>query len=444
MSVTAAFPASEELTPIPPPRSKHKKEPSPIPPPRRKRANSHSPKHRHNIPGVETSDSSSCSNKDSAAVKRSESLRPPQLQLSDVVSTTKKETSVAVTLLREEWMMKGSSRSLPRTQNYYTRDGLEMRRQVSAPQSTANTVVVSPLTSPLAESQNTTSSLATTTMSCNAVEEKKAVIAEEEESPTRSTRVSATRPTPKVHPSSQRRPNRPPKPPAPAPYHSTRNKTASYSQLYSGAADTQASSSSTKIVVIDSKAVADVGGERSLNMAPRTYGKMSGSRTKSGQGKKSNGDDTSIVYGKKTQAALNTLVAAMKRFQGSGQKTNPVRKSSTNKTPPKRPPPAVRNTPRPKFSSVENLSCATYSVDGNEDHTSVDSYADHIYMEVGEVIFKSNVVTGASAMARLQRVGQGVGLEEEDDEDDYVIMNPDDDSHIYTPLAFHTSNSAGG
>lgn len=419
MSVTAAFPASEELTPIPPPRSKHKKEPSPIPPPRRKRANSQSPgKHRHNI-GIETSNSSSCSNKDSTAAKRSG--EPPN----DMASTTKKETNVAVTLLREEWMKDGS-RSLPRIENYYTRDGPEMRRKTSAPLAqAANTVVVR-------------SPVATTTT--NAMEEKKAAVAEKaEESPTRSTRLSATGPTQKANPSSLRRPNKPPKPPAPAPYHSTRNKTAPYSQLYSGATDTQASRSTTTIVVIDSKAVADAGSERSLNMAPRTYGKMSVSRTKSGQGK-SNRDDASIVYGKKTQAALNTLVAAMKRFQGSSQKTNPVRKSNANKTPPKRPPPAVRNTPHPKSGSDENLSCTTYSVDKSEDHPFVNLYDDHIYMEVGEKVFKSSIVTGATSRS----AGLGLGLEEED-EDDYVIMNPGDNSHIYTPLTFHTrSNSTGG
>ncbi len=430
MSVSAAPPASEELTPTRPPR--RKKENSPIPPPRRKRANSHSPKHY-----LESSDSSSSSNsKDTcAAAKRGERFPlshanscPPSES-----ARTKKETSVAVKLLPEEWM-RGGSMSLPRVENYYMRGDPEMRRKISASQAT----IVSPLTSPQAQDQNASSH----SLSTNAERETSAAVAGKEESPTRSKRPSAAGPTQKGGSLSTHR--RPPKPPAP--YHSTRNKTATYSQLYGVTTDTAASRSTTTIVVIDSKAAdASAGGERSLNLAPRTYGKMSGgSHTKSGRG--SNRDDTSIVYGKKTQAALNTLVAAMKRFQGSsGQKTS--RKSNANKTPPKRPPPAAMgNATHPSVPKSSNDStgdesplCATYpGINRSEDNPCVNSYDDHIYMEVGQKFFKSQNVTGSSG-------GSTAGLEGEDEEEgDYVIMNPGDNSHVYTPLAFHTrSNSTG-
>ena len=402
MSVVAAPPASEEPKLIPPPRKKMVN--SPIPPPRRKRASS-SPKHHHIE--EETSISSSCNNKNSGEHSPPTKPSPP----SDL-DPRKKETSIAVKLPREEWIKSGSN-SLPRIENYYTRTGPEMRRKTSAP-----------------PSANTTSSCAATT---NAVEKSATpspthavAPAVEKESPTRSKR-SPTGSTPKgTTPISPSRPKRPPIPPPP--YNSTKNKTAPYSQLYT------CSATDMSTVVIDSKAVR-AGDERSLSAAPRNYGKMRGSRT-SGHG--SNRDDASIVYGKKTQAALNKLVATLKRFQGSGsssQKTSPVRKSNVSNTPPERPPPAMRNTPPmlrtvPSNTNTDDSSnesaCATYSIDStNEENPCVNLYDDHIYMEVGKVAFKSDINEGG-----------GSGMEKEDDEDDYVIMNLGENSHVYTPLTF--------
>jgi hypothetical protein len=106
----------------------------------------------------------------------------------------------------------------------------------------------------------------------------------------------------------------------------------------------------------------------------------------------------------------------------------------------------MRNASHPKKfnsndSGDESPSCATYSVDRSEDNPCVNSNDDHIYMEVGEKVFKSRNVTGGSGGSTA---GLG-GLEGEDEEeDDYVIMNPGDNSHVYTPLAFHTRNNSTG
>ena len=395
--------ASEEPRLIPPPRRKTAN--LPIPPPRRKRANS-SIKHHH--VEEETSISSSCNNKDSPTAKRGELRSSPPPTKPSPPSDLKKETSIAVKLLREEWMKSGS-KSPPRIENYYTRTGPEIQRKTSAPPTT-----------------NTSSCADADAMEKSATTHAVAP-AVEKDSPTRSKRPPAG-PTPKV--TTLIGPSRPRKPPTPpAPYVSTRNKTAPYSQLY-GTTD------SSTVVVIDSKAV-DAGGERSLSAAPRNYGKMRGSQMR-GQG--SNRDDVSIVYGRKTQAALNKLVSTLKRFQGSSgsQKTSPVRKLSMNSVPPKRPPPAaMRYTPPEPRTVPSNTNsndsssespCATCSVDSTSEENPCDSlYDDHIYMEVGKLALKSDV-----------NEGSGSGMEKEDDEDDYVIMNPGENSHVYTPLVYDT------
>ena len=458
MSIITAPLESEELTPIPPPRKG--RESSPIPPPRRKRANSsYSPKRHHAAAAI---NSLSCNNKDSAAANArccDERSSPPPIANKlcppssvDPSSTKKLESNITRTvgLRREEWMMKSnSSKSLPRVENYYTRTGPEMIRRTSAP--LMSTFVVSPSTSCAATA--TTEKCATP--SPTHVTAPAAAV--EKESPTRSKRPSMGLATPKdsdtintsinnASSSNSNRPNRPPKPPTPAPYSSTRNKFAPFSQLYSGRtalADTASTSVTT--IVIDSKAAGDAGGgERSLSMAPRNYGKMSGPHTKSGQG--SNRDPASIVYGKKTQAALNKLVAAVKRFQGTGSSHGAVqktRKSNPNKTPPKRPPPAVRNTPRPPAPKMsadcgEDSAWATCSIDSNneEENPYVNSYEDHIYMEVGsKLVSKSSVAAEGSRRAVLK--GPGGDRDDDDNDDDaYVIMNSGESPHIYTPLAF--------
>ena len=102
------------------------------------------------------------------------------------------------------------------------------------------------------------------------------------------------------------------------------------------------------LIVIDSKSN-DV---KQQNTVTNPYGKIGDHESQTAQ----NGhvDDASKVYGKRTQAALNTLVATVKMFNkgtsgggSSSQKGTLTRKTNKSKTPPKRPPPAVRNTPRP-------------------------------------------------------------------------------------------------
>ena len=196
-------------------------------------------------------------------------------------------------------------------------------------------------------------------------------------------------------------------------------------------------------MVIDTKA-ADKSDEKTLRKAPRNYGRMTT------RGQVSNKDDAAKVYGKKTQVALNKLVATVKKFQGStgsgSQRTTSARKPNA-KVPPKRPPPAVRNTPRPPVaktvSSANNSDCsdetpyASFSVDSNEENPyAANSYDDHIYMEVGKKAFKSNV--------KCYSEGSGSGIEEDNEEDPYVVMNPGEDSHIYTPLAFGANKSTEG
>ena len=408
MSVTVAPTASEELTPIAPPR--------------RKRAHLAPKQHEIEL-NVETS---SC-NKDSAATKCSERSSPPP-KPSDIdpskkefsSDSTNSRSSIAVKPQREKLT---KTTSLPRIENYYTRTGPEIRRETSLPPTNVLSLY------PLAQSSCTTTASAA---------EKSAT-----PSPTHGAApaVEKARSKPSVRPyagkgivPSSSHPRRPPKPPAP--YNSCTNKTAPFSQLYG-----TAGSSTATVVVINSKVV-DTGSERSLSAAPRSYGKMSGSHMSS---QSSNRDDASIVYGKKMQVALSKLVATVKRFQGSGsgsscnQNTTPVRKSNANKTPPKRPPPAVRNTPHPPIpktipSGSDVSPCATCGVDDSEENPYVNSYDDHIYMEVGKMAFKSKM-----------REGSGSGIEEGDEEDPYVIMNPGDNSHIYTPLLFATrSKSTAG
>ena len=428
MSVIIAPPASEM---------------PPIAPPRRKRANSAAPKQPQIGVGVETS---SCDKKDSVAANRSERSSPPPKPSDSDIHPSMKESSddstnsrsrIAVRPRREELWIKSGSNSLPRIENYYSRT--EMRRQTSEPPT--NVVPLYPLTP---SSCTTTTTIAAERSATPSPPHGEAPAVDGKESPTTVRSKAKPSVAPYAGPwkgttPSTSRPRKPPRPPAP--YYSCANKTAPYSQLY-GTTVTDSSATSTTVVVIDSKAMdAGAGGERSLSAAPKSYGKLSGSRTGL------NRDDISIVFGKKTQAALNKLVATVKRFQGSGsgssklnQKTSPVRKSNADKTPPKRPPPAVKNTPRPPIpiatpssNDSSNVSpCAACSVDDSEEDPYVNSYDDHIYTEVSKMVFKSNV-----------REGSRSGMEEgDDDENDYVIMNPGENSHIYTPLAFDTRNKS--
>ena len=428
MSVVAALPTiSEELTPIAPPRTKRK--------------GSVSKKH---LVGTLVC----IGNNDTT--QQPQNSRPPgsnnchlpmhpsmcNSDSSDVLTTNKEELlGVSVNHLRRDQWVKSGSNTLPRIENYYTRSGPEMRRKTSEP-SPANVVSLYPLAQknsrPATESKNATPSPTHADLRPRA-----------KESPGKSG-PPAVRPYagPGIGSVAKgtlsTRPSRPPR--LPAAYNNS-NKSA---QHYG--------TTNATIVVIDSKAMG-AGGERSLSAAPRNYGKMSGSRVSS---QISNRDNSANVYGKKTQAALNKLAATLKRFQGvSGSglktKTSPVGKS---KTPPKRPPPAVRNLPHPPLqtntvptgssdSCDEIAPYASCTFDRNEeDSPAVKWYDDHIYMEVG---FKSNVKC-SSGKDGGGGDGRIAGKEGDDEDDTYVIMNPSgESSHVYTPLSYQTrSMSTGG
>ena len=211
------------------------------------------------------------------------------------------------------------------------------------------------------------------------------------------------------------------------------NKAASFSQLYA-ATNTSAAKDT---IVIDSTC-AQTSGDNQTSSVTSPYGRISGAQRKHSK-KDRNKDDASKVYGKRTQAALNTLVATMKMFNrgtsssgSSSQKTTSVtRKMIKSKTPPKRPPPVVRNTPRPPIHKT---------VDDLEESLYVNQYEDHIYMEVGKAL-----KVGCMASKQCHSGGSRSGPSEgEGEEDAYVIMNPVNSSHIYTSLDIRTKNEPKG
>ena len=258
--------------------------------------------------------------------------------------------------------------------------------------------------------------------------------------------------TPSPSPSKSKPPPRPSsgpsRPPRPSTGPSTISKVARRpsSRIYAPVTDlSRLSKKDEGTIVIDSKFSPNLS-DRPKTLA-RLYGKTSEETSASETAGSSNKYDASIVYGKKTQAALNKLVATVKLFNkssssSSSQKTTPsARKSSTHsKTPPKRPPPAVRNTPRPPIPKNVSM-CGGESSDEN---LYVNEYDDHIYMEVGKAIYKPTAIQCYSA----ENSGSGGSVDGEAgrEEDTYVIMNPagNDDSHIYTPLDFSKRNECKG
>ena len=233
-------------------------------------------------------------------------------------------------------------------------------------------------------------------------------------------------------------PSRPPRPPPITPVQGcSNNKTAPYSQLY--ATTNQAASKDT--LVIDTKSLVGTGKEK-LKTIPRFYGKKC--ETPAGVTTPGNGGDASTAYGKRTQAALNKLVATVKLFNKStstsgGQKSSTqqsAKKPPVSKTPPQRPPPAVRNTPRPSIPKS-----VLFGEESTEDNLCINEYDDHIYMEVGMAqLAKQKRVNCYTAESR----GEGGVDERGNEEDPYVIMNPGSDSHVYTSLDFGTRNESEG
>ena len=246
-------------------------------------------------------------------------------------------------------------------------------------------------------------------------------------SPTKSSKPPPPRPS--------ATPSRPPRQPHAAASSVTGcgNKTATYSQLYAP----QAAVKST--LVIDTKCSQFPSGDIKQKLPPRVYRGQgcSGSRSRYGTTKPDTGhkDDPSHAYGRRAQAALNKLASTVMKFNksssvgSSGSSSEKQSKKTQRKgAPPKRPPPAVRNTPRPPLAKM--LSHVDVSA---EENLYANEYDDHIYMEIG--FSKSKTETDVTCYSK------GPAVKEEDP---YVIMNPDEDSNIYTPLDFSTRNESEG
>lgn len=166
---------------------------------------------------------------------------------------------------------------------------------------------------------------------------------------------------------------------------------------------------------------------------PRTHDRKADSESKAHT--HDNRYDAAMAYGKRTQAALNKLVSTVKMFSSSsgssGQNTTPSRRKQHPKIPPKRPPPAVRNTPRPPIP--KSASSCPGSCGDTPFITNQQQYDEHIYMEVNQ--------TGYHKYTEDYSEGSGGG---ENTEDPYVIMNPSSSTHIYTSLSYQTADEFKG
>ena len=307
-------------------------------------------------------------------------------------------------------LMIKSAKFSPRNENYYS--GSEMRRQ-SEPTSDSKV-------------RQTSFKMRSVSLSPSTAEKSPS-----HQSPSHSPR-HARSPRSPAPPRPSSGPSRPPRPPSTTLAQGCTNKTAPYSQLY--ASTYQALQTDT--LVIDTKYLAGTDHKVKQRTLPRSYGRKceplgGGTPTK-------NRDDAAIVYGKRTQAVMNKLVATVKMFNKSSssgdQKTTKPEKKPLSKTPPQRPPPAVRNTPRPRIPKS-----VLFGEESTEDNLYVNEYDDHIYMEVGLAGYKSKQMKCYSESSPGSRVDE-VGKEE----DPYVIMNPGSDSHVYTSLDFGTRNEPKG
>lgn len=387
---------------------------NPIPPPRRKRK----------VLRLQSlsSETSTCENKPDSpgAELETESISPSSGILISQSSTSEAEqrlrgstTSVcssdicesstgldkdSVTSVRDSAERLTLSLSSSRVENYYS--GSAMRRK-SVP---SNSAIDKP--SPAARSDS---------LSPAGLEREKSATPSSSDAPVENQSPTKTKPPPR--PSTV--PSRPPR----SPSFGTGGVNKAASTNTSAAKDT---------IVIDSTCSND----KPKSSVTSPYGRIGGTQRRHSK-KDRNKDDASKAYGKRTQAALNTLVATVKMFNrgtssgSSGQKTTSVtRKMIKSKTPPKRPPPAVRNTPRPPLPKTE---------DDSEDSLYVNQYEDHIYMEVSMALKERR-----TASMQCQSESGLKDPEGEGEEDAYVIMNPVNSSHIYTSLDIKTKNETKG
>ena len=397
---------------------------TPVAPPRRKRKmlrlqrlelESSTSENKLNSPGAEikTKDISSAS-QISQSISPSASEAQQRLRGSSVSVYSSDRCESPIGHDKDSTFVRDSAEKLTmnplssRVENYYSGSGM---RRKSVP---SNSAINKP--SPSATSAS---------VSPADLDHEKSATPSSSDAPVENQSPTKTKPPPR--PSAV--PSRPPRPPS---CTGCTNKVAPLSQLY---AATNASAAKDTIV-IDSKCSQTSGDKQKPSVTSR-YGKICEAQSAVTE-KDRNKDDASRVYGKRTQAALNTLVATVKMFNkgtSSGQKTtSTARKTIKSKTPPKRPPPAVRNTPRPPIPKTMD-----YDLD---ESLYVNQYEDHIYMEVGKALKAGRTASMQCYSGDSRnRLKEGEGRE-----DPYVIMNPvnSSSSHIYTSLDIRTKDEFKG
>ena len=271
--------------------------------------------------------------------------------------------------------------------------------------------------------------------------------------------------------SQNRRPSRPPTLPKTAAILNS-SKTAPYSRLYGSTQSLPPTDvakgkevvttpkhfddSSTKVIRSGRlKASPSKEPQHSYRTLPKNYGRKSTTESHRPQLKKRT-SDTPQMNGKRVPpASTNVYVRVgttkLSGSDGQSKSTTLPRKTQPqhSKIPPKRPPPAVRDKPRPiVVSKIPHVHVAP-AVDPEETVTTTCSNArnttntnqqiffeDHIYMEVGQTGHPTNTTSWPEG-------GSGE-FEGSATEYPYVIMNRNDSIHIYTPLALDMTDEAEG